>query len=570
MNGLSLRKSMFMQPRYIAPSAWTGHLPFAFWIIEAAQPRVFVELGTHAGTSYFGFCQSVVANQLTTKCFAVDTWKGDEHAGFYSDELYLGVKSHHDPLYGEFSSLLRTTFDEAKERFTENSIDLLHIDGLHTYEAVKHDYETWVGKLSNRGVVLFHDTTVKERNFGVWRLWRELSSKFPSFEFEHDHGLGVLAVGNDVPPEILRLCALPTDTEQMLARDLFNSLGQGVKNESQRAHFERMVVIRDKSLAESEALSSERARTLATESEQRMSLGQRNAALEIEVKTQQLAHSELSGRYQEASAITDSLVDRLTAAERSLERLEIERRELLDSVRRAESNLEQAAAALVNSEQQAQSLEGERLRLLAQYDEVKAGAEQLRISFISDLASVVSRYEQSLLDHAAQLRAALETHETSKVEWQSELQSLADLSAQAAANYESQLRLAQVERKNAERQAAENRAALELAHSSVTEKMREDINGLQAALQARDNSLASLQEQLTRRALQVEELERAVSVSESAAASATQSFNAQIAALRAAVSAREEQVRQVLTSRSWRLTKSLRWAAGLWSGSGKG
>ena len=44
-------RSMFWRPTYLAPSAWTEHVPFAFWLVEAHRPRVFVELGTHFGTS---------------------------------------------------------------------------------------------------------------------------------------------------------------------------------------------------------------------------------------------------------------------------------------------------------------------------------------------------------------------------------------------------------------------------------------------------------------------------------------------------------------------------------------
>lgn len=70
------------------PRAWVGHLSFAAWIIRETSPRIFVELGTHFGTSYFSFCQAVKAYQLNTKCYAVDTWQGEEHAGIYTSNSW--------------------------------------------------------------------------------------------------------------------------------------------------------------------------------------------------------------------------------------------------------------------------------------------------------------------------------------------------------------------------------------------------------------------------------------------------------------------------------------------------
>ena len=60
-------------------------------------------------------------------------------------------------------------------------------------------------------MVLFHDTNVRERGFGVWRLWRELRERFPGFEFDHSHGLGVLGVGPEQPAAMRALFALPGD-----------------------------------------------------------------------------------------------------------------------------------------------------------------------------------------------------------------------------------------------------------------------------------------------------------------------------------------------------------------------
>lgn len=188
-------------------SAWVGHLPFADWIVHALRPRVLVELGVHRGDSYSAFCQAAqeafanAAERPACHAYGVDTWQGDAHAGFYGESVYEEFKAFHDRHFGPGgplrSVLLRETFDEAARRFEPGVVDLLHIDGLHTYEATRHDFETWIGRMSDRGVVLLHDVTVRDRGFGVWRLWDEVSGRYPSFLFTHSFGLGVLGVGAD-------------------------------------------------------------------------------------------------------------------------------------------------------------------------------------------------------------------------------------------------------------------------------------------------------------------------------------------------------------------------------------
>jgi hypothetical protein len=184
----------------LVPSAWLEHTPFAMFLVQVLRPQLVVELGTYSGASYCAFCQAIAALHLPARAYAIDTWKGDPHNGPYGEDILQDLRCYHDPRYGSFSILLPSTFDAALARFPDGSIDLLHIDGYHTYESVSHDFHTWLPKMSRRSIVLFHDTQMREHEFGVWRLWDELQTRYPAFEFHHGFGLGVLAVGTDLPP----------------------------------------------------------------------------------------------------------------------------------------------------------------------------------------------------------------------------------------------------------------------------------------------------------------------------------------------------------------------------------
>lgn len=227
--GIEPHMAMFIRPERLVDSAWIGHAPFAAWLTAVAQPRRFVELGTHRGMSYSAFCQAVLEEGLATQCHAVDTWRGDEHSGVYGEDVFQEFFRFNARRFAGFSQLMRSEFDEAALCFGDGSIDLLHIDGLHTYEAVRHDFETWLPKLSDRAIVLFHDTVVRERGFGVWRYWGEISSHYPHFEFEHSSGLGVLQVGTDVAAGVRQLLDLGRDVEgARRVRAVFSGLGDSV------------------------------------------------------------------------------------------------------------------------------------------------------------------------------------------------------------------------------------------------------------------------------------------------------------------------------------------------------
>jgi hypothetical protein len=179
---------------------WQGHIPFAYWLVGHQKPDCFVELGTHNGGSYFAICDSVKDNRLNTQCFAVDTWEGDPHTKSYTEDVFEFVSTKNME-FSNFSTLLRMRFEKAVNRFEDASIDLLHIDGFHTYEAVRNDYETWLPKMKQDGIILFHDTEVVALDFGVKQFWEEIRKAFPgqTLSFKHSFGLGVLSLASGTP-----------------------------------------------------------------------------------------------------------------------------------------------------------------------------------------------------------------------------------------------------------------------------------------------------------------------------------------------------------------------------------
>ncbi len=171
---------------------WNGHRLFAYDLMAFLQPRLFVELGTYWGTSFYSFCQAVKDRELATRCVAIDTWEGDDHTGKYENVVFETVQSIAKKLFPTTDiTLLRSYFADAVNDFEDESIDLLHIDGFHTYEAVKNDFTLWFPKLAEDGVVLFHDIA-DSCDYGSVTYWNELLDKYPGFSFQHSWGLGVL------------------------------------------------------------------------------------------------------------------------------------------------------------------------------------------------------------------------------------------------------------------------------------------------------------------------------------------------------------------------------------------
>lgn len=186
---------------------WTPHIPFLAFVLYHLVPRRFVEIGVLDGNSYFSACEFIKLMGLDTTCYGIDPWEGvfnqnDVEGMGYSGEYYDRVLRRNAEKYGTFSTLVKLKAEDAAPKFADGSIDLLHIDGDHSEEAVRRDFETWFPKVSENGVILMHDVLT---NPGARMHWNEIRSIHKTFTNNFAHGLGAVFKGENHTSQLRQL-----------------------------------------------------------------------------------------------------------------------------------------------------------------------------------------------------------------------------------------------------------------------------------------------------------------------------------------------------------------------------
>ena len=176
-------------------TAWRGHKDFSMWLVNRIKPTTIVELGVDYGFSTLCFCLPNIGT-----VYGIDCFEGDVQTGIRNTEN--SVIENCKKLQIQNLVLIKDKFDDVQRRWTK-PIDILHIDGLHTYDAVSNDYAKWQKFVREDGIVLFHDTCVEDPSFGVKKLFDSI--QLPKANFKHSSGLGIVSKNSQLINEIKKL-----------------------------------------------------------------------------------------------------------------------------------------------------------------------------------------------------------------------------------------------------------------------------------------------------------------------------------------------------------------------------
>ena len=116
---------------------------------------------------------------METKLFGIDHWEGDAQSGLYGEDVFEEVNAYNEEFHSENSTLLKMNFEAALDQFEDQSIDLLHIDGSHEYEAVKSDFEKWLPKVKKRRKNSHSRRLSRKRRFWSQKIVERNPKKLP-------------------------------------------------------------------------------------------------------------------------------------------------------------------------------------------------------------------------------------------------------------------------------------------------------------------------------------------------------------------------------------------------------
>lgn len=116
---------------------------------------ILVEIGSFMGESMEIFASS----GFFDKIYCIDPWKNGYDSDDTSSSIVESAESKFDEKKTKFNFVekIKSTSIEVSNRFEDESVDMIYIDGNHQPDMVKLDILSWLPKIKKEGFICGHD-----------------------------------------------------------------------------------------------------------------------------------------------------------------------------------------------------------------------------------------------------------------------------------------------------------------------------------------------------------------------------------------------------------------------------
>lgn len=164
--------------------------------VAEAQPKVVVEIGSFLGGTFYCWCQAADPQAfLVSMDYAEGKFRPEDLAPV--SLLRSFGQPMQDLRFVRGDSHKLVTRMELMGHLAGREVDFLFIDGDHTYEGVKQDWEMYSPLVRDGGLVAFHDIVdhPPELDCHVAEVWREIKDGYMCEEFIDDDGRQFAGIG---------------------------------------------------------------------------------------------------------------------------------------------------------------------------------------------------------------------------------------------------------------------------------------------------------------------------------------------------------------------------------------
>lgn len=421
--------SMFWQPDYREASPWLEHLPFLFWLVEALRPQQAVGLGVDS-VAHFAVCQAASRLRLGTRCFMVGGHEAAE--GKQDAEAIRAYAADH---FATISQWLEATPTRAIDQFDDGSVDLLLLHVEADDNSVDYLLDRWLSKLSSQGVVVVPGVSHREPGCLVFRAFDTLKERYPHFVFHHAGGLGIIAVGNELPALLKNLLgALESSASTQVVQDVFARLGRSCQDKLTAGHQQQLAKTLEARVSEQSGKLIEAEQQLSQQAEQLQQVGSEREKLKARLEQQESRFAQERGRLAERVSSLEEFNDELkkelmrqreqgdrqaAEAREQSERYASESREYAQALKASEQSLNQAQQQLEANEKDLLAVREENIELVSKLEKAENSVSQAQQQLEANEKDLLAAREEN-----AELISKLEKTEHSLSEAHKQNQAL--------------------------------------------------------------------------------------------------------------------------------------------------
>jgi cephalosporin hydroxylase len=167
-------------------------------LLEQHELRTVIEIGTYSGGTLYCWCRLAEPDALIVSIDLPGGVFGGGCTPERVEEMKLWFPQERQQLHLlPKDSHERSTLEEVESLLGETKVDFLFIDGDHTYEGVKQDFELYSPLVKTGGLIAFHDIVEAPEYPAsrVWALWAELKGAYRHAEFTIERTIGGAGIG---------------------------------------------------------------------------------------------------------------------------------------------------------------------------------------------------------------------------------------------------------------------------------------------------------------------------------------------------------------------------------------